>query len=103
MIEKKYAYLFETKGISCDICYTKISYAARMLTHKKSFHNSSFENKCPYGSILKDTCPAGCSFQSTNKDDLKIHLVLYHSESKLKLWGINRNLLKEKLNLCIKK
>jgi hypothetical protein len=63
-----------------------------MLTHKKKMHNGA-EMKDPYLSI-KGKCLIGCSFNSSNKSDVRNHMILFHGKEELDAWGINRQYLK---------
>ena len=66
----------------------QIGRIADVLRHKSSYHNSA-SIKDPYR-ILDNYCILGCSFSTSNKSELRKHLILYHKAKDLEKWGLNR-------------
>ena len=64
----------------CKFCFINFTMAG-LKFHLKSFHEGENFSKCPYGTLLQDFCPIGCSYKPTDKSNMRRHLILYHSEN----------------------
>ena len=91
-----YMYVFGLKsGIQCEYCNIYMTSHYKIKIHINTFHQS-YEHfkKWPYSNHKQDRCPMGCKFSTQKIDELKMHLVLYHSAEELKIWGYSRQYLK---------
>jgi hypothetical protein len=83
--------------IKCKICHLQFTQLKSEVDHVKTVHNGLnlgyFGD--PYKKLQIDNiCAIGCGFQGKNKQELRQHLILMHSDFELTKWGMSRMYLK---------
>ena len=81
MTKQKYLrllFLNENKE-RCKSCFSILSSENKLKIHWYKYHLKEDTKKCPYGNLFIGNCPIGCTFGTSDRNQMRTHLILMHS------------------------